>query len=224
MSNTCWVIVHQPTNQTQNKDSTAHEKKKKKQPSVTEHQACPLLYRVSLQPKNEKEDIMYSSFVKLTPSLPWYHLKWPMKMLNLRPLSISFFLFVCTGMWKDVIKTYSIESRSYRTVKYTVYRHVCASFSPDILQVGTVKGLSVGHSNSCPHLPANAPTAQTFSVCLHAHHWCSSPHFGEKNMEDCPLVGWDWWRWRCVLLSFCCCSRASTLSYQPGNTCNDTGK
>ena len=39
------------------------------------------------------------------------------------------------------MKTQSIESRCYRTGKYTVCRGVPASFSPEILQAGAVKGL-----------------------------------------------------------------------------------
>ena len=37
---------------------------------------------------------------------------------------------------------HSIESRCYKTRKYTVCRHVHASFSPEILQAGAVKGLT----------------------------------------------------------------------------------
>ena len=40
------------------------------------------------------------------------------------------------------MKTLNIESRSYWTGKYTVCRHVRASFSPEILQAVAVKGLS----------------------------------------------------------------------------------
>ena len=38
---------------------------------------------------------------------------------------------------------HSIESRCYRSEKVTVSRCICASFSPEILQAGSVKGLKV---------------------------------------------------------------------------------
>ena len=59
--------------------------------------------------------------------------------LNLKPLTVSvFFTLLCERIF---IETYSIRSRCYRTGKYTVHRHIHASFSPDILQAGAVKGL-----------------------------------------------------------------------------------
>ena len=42
------------------------------------------------------------------------------------------------------MKTRNTESRCYRTEKYTVCRCVRASFSPEILQAGEVKGLAKG--------------------------------------------------------------------------------
>ena len=39
------------------------------------------------------------------------------------------------------MKKQSIESRSYWTGKYTVFRRVRASFSPELLPAGAVKGL-----------------------------------------------------------------------------------
>ena len=39
--------------------------------------------------------------------------------------------------------THSTESRRYKTGKYTVCRRVPASFSPQILQAGAVKGLII---------------------------------------------------------------------------------
>ena len=41
------------------------------------------------------------------------------------------------------IKTHSTENRCYRTEIYTVWRRVPASFSPEIVQAGAVKGLIV---------------------------------------------------------------------------------
>ena len=35
----------------------------------------------------------------------------------------------------------------YRTGKYTVFRRVCASFSPEMLQAGAVKGLILEDSS-----------------------------------------------------------------------------
>ena len=46
---------------------------------------------------------------------------------------------------RTFIKTCSIDGRCYRTGTYTVYRRARASFSPDILQAGAVKGLIVTH-------------------------------------------------------------------------------
>ena len=40
------------------------------------------------------------------------------------------------------MKTHIIENRCYMTGKYTVCRRVRASFSPEVLQAGAVKGLS----------------------------------------------------------------------------------
>ena len=54
---------------------------------------------------------------------------------------ISFFTLACEMMFD---KTHSIDDRCYRTETYTVCRHVHASFSPDILQSGAVKGLTGG--------------------------------------------------------------------------------
>ena len=39
------------------------------------------------------------------------------------------------------METHSNQNRCYRTGKYTVCRRVRASFSPEILQAGAVKGL-----------------------------------------------------------------------------------
>ena len=44
-------------------------------------------------------------------------------------------------MWKDFHQNVYIESRCYRTGKYTVCRRFRASFSPENLQAGAVKGL-----------------------------------------------------------------------------------
>jgi len=60
-------------------------------------------------------------------------------MRNLKPLNLSVFFFACE---RTLIKTYSIESRCYRTGKYTVCRRVRTSFGQEILQAGAMKGLA----------------------------------------------------------------------------------
>ena len=62
-------------------------------------------------------------------------------MRNLKPLSlfVSFFALACE---RTFITTHSTKSRCYRTRKQTVWRHVPAAFSPEILQAGAVKGLN----------------------------------------------------------------------------------
>jgi len=55
-------------------------------------------------------------------------------------LSVFFLALACERIF---IKTHSIESRKcYRTGRYTVYRRVHATFSPEIVQAGAVKGLN----------------------------------------------------------------------------------
>jgi len=60
---------------------------------------------------------------------------------NFQPLSLSVFFFTL-ACERIFIKTHGIENRCYRTGKYTVCRLVRASFSPEILQAGAVKGLT----------------------------------------------------------------------------------
>ena len=62
-------------------------------------------------------------------------------MRNLKPSSLSVFFFALASE-KTFIKTYITESGCYRIGKYTVYRRVRASFSPEMLQAGAVKGLN----------------------------------------------------------------------------------
>ena len=61
-----------------------------------------------------------------------------MQNLKLLTVSVFFFALACERVF---IETHSIESRCYRTGKYTVCRCTCASFSLEILQAGAVKGL-----------------------------------------------------------------------------------
>ena len=53
---------------------------------------------------------------------------------------LSFFTLACE---RTVIKMHNIESRCYRTGKYTICRHVHVSFSPEILQAGAMKELKI---------------------------------------------------------------------------------
>ena len=51
-------------------------------------------------------------------------------------------LFFALSFERIFMGTHSIENRCYRSEKYTVSRRVRASFSPEILQAGAVKGLN----------------------------------------------------------------------------------
>ena len=66
----------------------------------------------------------------------------PQKVRNLKPLSLFVFFFA-QSCKRIFTKAHSIESRCYRTGKYTVCRRVLSSLSPEILQAGTVKGLKL---------------------------------------------------------------------------------
>ena len=76
----------------------------------------------------------------LTPSLPWCHLKTTNKSAKFQTVSVVFHTLSCE---RTFIETQSSESRCYRSEKYTVCRHVRASFNPEILQAGAVKGLII---------------------------------------------------------------------------------
>ena len=60
----------------------------------------------------------------------------------MKPLTVSVFFFALAFEWV-FIETHSIESGGYRSGKYAVRRCVRASFSPEILQAGAVKGLTI---------------------------------------------------------------------------------
>ena len=63
-------------------------------------------------------------------------------MRNFKPLTFFFLVFIFTlACGRIFIKTHSAENECYRTGKYTVSRHVGASFSTEILQAVAVKGL-----------------------------------------------------------------------------------
>ena len=65
--------------------------------------------------------------------------KQPIKVRNLKPLSlfVSFIALACESVF---IKMRSSESRCYRTWKYTVCRHVPASFSPEFYMLRQWRG------------------------------------------------------------------------------------
>ena len=59
------------------------------------------------------------------------------KFETLKPFSFLFAL----ARERVFIESHSIESRCYRTGKYTACRRLCPFYSPEILQAGAVKGL-----------------------------------------------------------------------------------
>ena len=74
-------------------------------------------------------------------------MKTTINVRNLKPLSL-FVIFFAQACKRIFIKTHSTESRCYRTGKYTVRRRVRISFSPEILQVSAVKGLTISCSRT----------------------------------------------------------------------------
>ena len=78
----------------------------------------------------------------LTPSLPWGYLKTTHKSAKFETHK-PFCLLFHAGIERISIEMCGIENRCYRTRKYTVCRGIRASFSPEILQAGAVKGLKV---------------------------------------------------------------------------------
>ena len=83
-------------------------------------------------------------FSRLTPPLPRYHLKTANKKSGksetLENLCLLFLHWHVKGF---LSKRIALNVNRYRTGKYTVCRRVRAFFSPDILQAGAVKGLSL---------------------------------------------------------------------------------
>ena len=69
--------------------------------------------------------------------------QWKCKIWNPSAFLMKILSLACERI---CIKTYSIESRCYRTGKYTVCRRVYESFSPEILQAEAVKGLMLPFS------------------------------------------------------------------------------
>ena len=68
--------------------------------------------------------------------------KWSIKVPNLKLLSLFVFFFALACEERIFSKTRSFE-RCYRTGTFSVCRRIRSSFSPDILQVGAVKGLII---------------------------------------------------------------------------------
>ena len=66
-------------------------------------------------------------------------------MPNLKPLTV-FDFFLALPCERIFIETQSIESRCYRTGKYTVCMRIPASFNPEFLQTGAVKGLITNYN------------------------------------------------------------------------------
>ena len=62
------------------------------------------------------------------------------KLQSVKALTVSVFFFAL-ACERIFIETRSIENRCYRTGKYTVCKRVSASFSPEILQAGALRGL-----------------------------------------------------------------------------------
>ena len=108
----------------------------------------------------DRHHILFTSHVSLTTSLPWCHLKSANKRAKfetLQPFCLLFAL-VCERIF---IKTYRIESKCvYRTRKDTICRCVRVSFSPEMLEAGSVKGLTVPRPFSQLHFAGTLTTKQ----------------------------------------------------------------
>ena len=65
----------------------------------------------------------------------------------LKPVTVSVLFFALLHE-RIFIETHSTESRCYRSEKYTVWRRVRASFGPETLPAGTVKGLTTCQPHS----------------------------------------------------------------------------
>ena len=107
-------------------------------------------------------------------------------MQNLKPLTVSVFFFALE-CGKIFIKKHSIESRCYRTGKYTVCRRYRASFSPEILQSGAVKGLIATYTEPSCERSGHTP-------CSHRDRFTTSSEteanaVGEKN--DAKRLGFS---------------------------------
>ena len=81
-----------------------------------------------------------NAFNPFTAMMSFENLK-PIKVRNLKLLSLFVVLFAL-ACERTFIPTH-ITERCYRTRKYTVCRHVPASFIPEMLQAGAVKGLNL---------------------------------------------------------------------------------
>ena len=117
-------------------------------------------------------------------TLHWHDVIWkgPITVQNLKPLSFFLFLFLnlffSLAYERIFIKMRSLENRWYRTRKYTLWRHTHASFSLEILQARSVKGLTCRYTSltfiyipsTCLHTSACRTSCETAM-----HFWrCSS--------------------------------------------------
>ena len=105
------------------------------------------------------------TWLKVTLSLPWCHLKTTSKRVKFQILKHFSFLFHITRE-RVGIKTHRTESRFVTGPgKYTVCRRVRALFSPEISQAWAVKGLSW----------LSRVSASALRQCLSLfHRWCCS--------------------------------------------------
>ena len=116
------------------------------------------------------------------PSLTWCHLKRTHNSAKFETLKLFFFLFLnlffSLAYERIFIKMRSLENRCYRTRKYTLWRHTHASFSLEILQARSVKGLTCRYTSltfiyipsTCLHTSACRTSCETAM-----HFWrCSS--------------------------------------------------
>ena len=127
-------------------------------------------------------------------------------MWNFKPLNLFVFFFALTGE-KHSIKTRSIENRCYRTGKYSVCRHICASFSLEFLRTGAVKGLRIfflllhphrcdSQTSSLPALPQTSPDSRGSGNLFCSPVW---KHKWNKCWEVCTYMSnWSFF----VVVSF----------------------
>ena len=87
-------------------------------------------------------------------------------LLTFKPFGVLFKkkIFFALACERTLITTHSLESRCYKTRKYTVCRHVHASFCPEIVQAGAVKGLIVKAESMLECVTLKCCTVPVFSV------------------------------------------------------------
>ena len=100
--------------------------------------------------------------------------KRPIKVWNLKHISLFFFLFFfALACERTCIKTHSTKNRCHRNGKYTVCRCVRASFSPVILHAGAVKGLSFNQPQKVTERSSSGLSKEAHAkppkILLHTH-------------------------------------------------------